>query len=133
MRALLFAILLTGCVPGSFERLPRQDEAERIVWRDLYGMIGDDAPPVEWFVDEDSTVGGCALPGWKVRVMREDSSSSENGGPMVTRRFSETAYAHELMHYATYLRTGDIDAAHWRGDWELADETAKLALWKSDL
>ncbi len=132
MRALLFPLLLSGCVPGSFERLPRQDEAERIVWHELYGEDGT-APPVEWFADDDSTVGGCALPGWKVRVLMYSSISADNGGPMVTRQFSRTTYAHELMHYRTYLRTGDIDAAHWRGDWELADETAPLALWKAEL
>ena len=128
MRALI-ALLLVGC--GSFERLPGQDEAEAIVWYHLYGET-ESPPPVEW-MSKDDTVGGCALPGWKVQVMRNDTTESDNGGPWITRRFSSTAYAHELMHYRTYLETGDIDAAHWRGNWELANETAPKALWDAGL
>jgi hypothetical protein len=125
MRGVVAVVLLAGCA-GSFERLPGQDDAERIVWRELYGEEGD-PPPVEW-LDKDAPVGGYAFPGWKVQVMRNDSTTRTNGGPCVTRYFSETAYAHELMHAHTFNRTGDIDAAHWRGDWELADVTAKRAL-----
>jgi predicted SprT family Zn-dependent metalloprotease len=49
-------------------------------------------------------------------------------GQRVLRAFSGSTYAHELMHYHTYRRTGDVDVGHWRGDWELADETAVKAL-----
>ncbi len=132
MRLALLVTLLTGCAAGSFDRLPRQAEAEAIVWHGLYGEEGD-APSVEWFEDDGSTFGGCALAGWKVRVMRSDSISSENDGPWITRQFSGTRFAHEMMHIHTFNRTGDIDAAHWRGDWELADETAPKALRDAEL
>lgn len=132
MRLLPLALALSGCASGSFTRLPGQDEAERIVWHDLYGE-SNDPPPVEWIDDPDWTIGGLSLPGWKVQVMRKDDVSATNGGPFVTRCFSSTRFAHELMHYHTYLRTGDIDAAHLRGDWDLADQTARQALYDSDL
>ncbi len=132
-RAYLLALLLvSGCVSGSFDRLPRQDEAEAIVWRDLYGEEAA-VPPVEWISDDDWAYGGCALAEWKVQVQRLDTKQRDSGGEWVTRQFSQTAYSHELMHIHTFLRTGDIDAAHWRGDWELAEETARLALWEAGL
>lgn len=129
MRMMLL-LLMAGCASGSFDRRPGQDMAEQIVWRGLYGEDSD-PPPVEWLDDLVSAdAGGITLPGWKVQVTKL------NPGDMLTVEqgaISFTRYAHELMHWHTYLRTGDVDAAHWRGDWELANETAFTALWDAGL
>ncbi len=122
----LFVVLVIGCAPsGTFERLARQDDAERIVWRELYGMLEDAPPPVEWVPScwgNDGTTCGFTWIGWKVQVASHDETM-----PPETE-ISLTRYAHELMHYRTYLKTGDVDAAHWRGDWDLADNAAMDAL-----
>src|SRR5688572_19508572 len=112
---------LSGCSPGTFDRLPGQDRAEQIVWRELYGET-DDPPAVEW-VDGEPPCGSTWL-GWKVRVeIRRD----------LDHPIARSAYPHELMHWHTFNRTGDVDAAHWRGDWELADQGAFKALWAAGL
>lgn len=124
--ALLLLGLAAGCAPsGSFARIPNQDRAEQVVWRDLYGMLDDAPPAVEW-VDgcwgSDGLTCGFTWIGWKIQVALHADYLPEDAP------ISLTTYAHELMHYATYLRTGDVDAYHWRGDWELADQTAVFAL-----
>ncbi len=121
---LVATVMLVGCAAGgSFERITGQDQAEKIVWRDLFGMEDDDPPAVEW-IDScwNDNVCGFTWIGWKVQVAYRDETMPD------VPTISTTRYAHELMHYATYLRTGDVDAYHWRGDWELADDTARNAL-----
>ncbi len=126
--------VLTGCASGSFAPLPRQGEALAVVWNQLYGEAGE-APPVEWMDGSVTAVGetdGMTLPGWKVQVMLYRTTEIKDGVAIV-HDFSESSLSHELMHYRTYLRTGDVDAAHWRGDWKLAGDEAFLALWHEGL
>jgi len=105
------------------------------VWAELYGETHN-PPPIEWidgWVHFPTRTAGLALPGWKIQVSRNDARTRTGSGPFVFRQFSTTKFAHELMHYHTYLRTGDIDAAHWRGEWDLADTVASEVLWNADL
>ncbi len=127
--------LSAGCVSGSFAPLPRQDEAIAIVWNQLYGE-DDDAPSIEWidgWINEDQRVAGMTWPGWKIQVMKCGDVTITAEGERVPTAFSGSTFAHELMHYHTYRRTGDVDVAHWRGDWELADRGAPDALREAGL
>ncbi len=121
----IVVLLLAGCVGGTYDRVPGQDRAEQIVWHDLYGETGD-PPPVEWFPDD-----GGYLPGWKVQCGIEHIISPPDlymPGPGFDCAISGSSFTHELMHYRTFLRTGDVDASHSRGDWDLADNQAFYAL-----
>jgi hypothetical protein len=132
-------LLWSGCVGGTFDRVPGQDRAEQIVWHDLYGEDSD-PPPVEWFHGDGYLPGatgatGLTLPGWKVQVGYRQTTCP--AGVYSTEPFdcsvSGGSLAHEFMHYRTALRTGDVDAAHNRGDWHLADDVAFQALINSRL
>jgi hypothetical protein len=133
----LIACLLAGCTGGTFDKVSGQDLAIEIVWRGLYGETGD-PPPIEWFHGDDvlfdtgtKEVQGWTLPGWKIQVAISHQTCSTNGGEPWDCSISASGLRHELMHAHTYNRTGDIDAAHWRGDWDLADNVAFTALWNA--
>ncbi len=119
-------ILAGGCASGSFERIPGQDEAERLIWNELYGMEGS-APEVEWFwygkeIPGEDAVKGATWPGWKIQV--EISIWEETRMPSRDSPIANSQLAHELMHYRTFVKTGDADPLHFRGDWEMAGEDA---------
>ncbi len=132
----LFVLLAMGCAPtGTFTKVPGQDQAMQIVWRDLYGMLDDDPPEVEWIdggcwgIHNDTC--GFTWIGWKVQVAVTETTCYVNSNDPFDCGISASKFSHELMHYATYLRTGDVDAAHNRGDWNLADWDAVDALQRS--
>lgn len=114
-------LLASGCDVGTFERRPGQDEAERIVWNGLYGMSGH-APPVKWVhkLVLWNGGGGFTLIGSHVEVA--------DGDPDEQFTISATRFSHELMHYAEWVRTGDVDPFHIRADWRMADHDAPAAL-----
>ena len=123
--AYLFAMATTGCAQGgSFAPIDGQDRAMQIVWYDLYEETGD-PPPVEWIPGKcwgaDHDTCGFTWAGSKVQVSRQ---MGYDGYVSI----SVTSFAHELMHYRTFLRTGDVDAYHWRGDWDLADKESVTVL-----
>lgn len=102
----------------------------RIVWHGLYEEAGD-PPAVEWVYADTlvagSRVWGLCFAGWKVQVKWwEAYGTAAPGG--ADGNLSRGFLTHELMHYRTWLRTGDVDPAHWRGDWYMADEVAFYAL-----
>jgi hypothetical protein len=127
MRYLIALLAITGCDSGTFARRHGQDEAERIVWSELYSMRGP-APPVEW-VDHLLWNGrpGYTIIGSRCQVT-EWAPDADVGaifdGHRIMAAISSTSYAHELMHYKTWIETGDVDPFHWRGDWNLADHVA---------
>jgi hypothetical protein len=130
----LVLVLSAGCTGGTLDRVPGQDLADQIVWHGLYGEKG--APPeVEWFHTESGYLPsggphGLTLPGIKVQcgIVPTTCPAGVYSVEPFECSLSGSSYAHELMHYRTYLRTGDVDAGHWRGDWELADSVAFQAL-----
>jgi hypothetical protein len=120
------AALLLGCVPeGDYTPHPQQAEAERIVWREVYGMGWDHPPPpVEWipafFWDvAGHRVSGTTLPGWKVQV-------ASGGADLM--RITGTSYAHELLHWRAWLLLGDADPQHFREDWNVAERAVQAML-----
>lgn len=112
MKVAIVALALAAGCSGSSVPRPGQARALEIVWVHMYGMELGSAPAVEWVAGKDvfAHADGFTYAGWKVVVADKD------GAPI-----SLTAFAHELMHYRTFLLTGDIDAAHWRGDWKIVD------------
>jgi hypothetical protein len=79
---------------------------------------------VEW-IHHVMTGGHCGLTiiGSRVQVVDAEKDSDGYSWPIST-----TDYAHELMHYKTWIETGDVDPFHWRGDWNLADNVAPAEL-----
>jgi hypothetical protein len=121
---LVFAVGGCGVSGGSFAQKPGQAQAVDLVWRQYYGEKGS-PPEVEW-VNEKSLWGdivGFTYAGWKVVVAADDAEICGADGCGDAYRFSSTAMAHEFMHYRTWLRTGDVDPLHYRGDWGLALDT----------
>lgn len=129
MRGISLALLIAGCAPGTFVPRAGQAEAERIVWNNLYGMTGA-APPVEWMLigTLPGGYGGATIIGSHIEVCIGDPATTE-AYPTI----SATAFAHELLHYAEWVRTGDVDALHWRANWDLADRVAPNELGKAGL
>lgn len=142
MRAFGLILLLVGC-GGDFSTRPGQALAERVIWREVYGMTHDDPPPVEWVHDDQvgAGAGGVTLIGWKVRVACRFPTTGQGPCDYPDGALDEwkslpvvaTDYAHELMHWRTWLQTGDVDAFHERGDWSLVDkanDAAAAAVWR---
>jgi hypothetical protein len=116
--AAFIGLVLCGCVEGDFTPKTGQDRALQLVWHELYGM--DSEPPaVEWVHEWEGDFRSHAVCGWKIVVA---------DGPNGILHFSETSFAHELMHCREISRTGDVDAFHYRGDWNLANAEAVDAL-----
>lgn len=113
------ALLLVGCAVGTFDPLPGQAEAERLVWNDMLGMDGA-APPVEWIAKSaDGPLhghDGLTIIGSRVQVVYWEN-----------RLISLTNFAHEMIHYSFWVRTGDVDPQHFRADWSI-EETANYEL-----
>lgn len=127
MRVLLMmTMVLLGCDHGTFDRRTGQDDAERIVWGDLYGMRGA-APPIEW-INHPLLAGkmGFTIIGSRCQVVDASPGQTFDGSDVMP--ISATSFAHELMHYKTWTETGDVDPDHWRGDWNLADNIAAAEL-----
>jgi hypothetical protein len=121
MRHLAALAFITGC--GCYTRLPAQDEAEAIIWYQVYGMT-DLPPPVEWFADWELArdVTGRTLIGWKVQVACGKGDIYGDGCGLPIRL---TAWSHEAMHWRCWLLTGDVDAAHSNCNWSLVDRAAE--------
>jgi hypothetical protein len=117
MRWLTTLLLAAGCQSGSFAPLADQGKAEQIVWRETYGMTNDAPPPVEWITAngwwcaQQDRCNGETFPD-RVQVACGDDCKQS---------IAFTAYAHELLHYRCYLKTGDLDPLHFREDWSLVD------------
>jgi hypothetical protein len=127
-RWLVLAFIIAGCESGTFSRRPGQDRAESIVWNERYGMSGA-APAIEWMSSPLlGGSGGMTWIGWKCQVVESYPDLVPDPLPI-----SGTRYAHELMHYRTWIRTGDVDPLHLRGDWNLADNVAVAALAEAGL
>jgi hypothetical protein len=114
MRFALLLLALTGC--GDFSRLPNQDLAEQVIWREVYGMT-EDPPPVEWVHSSETSPGyqGITLP-WGVRCACRWIAEADGPCDM---RIEQSAYAHELLHWRAWLQLGDLDPLHFREDWNL--------------
>lgn len=117
MRYLAVCFLLTGCGTGTFTYRTEQSKAEQLIWRDLYGMTAD-APPVEWIASAklDDGDAGITLIGWKIQIACGSWAQGDDGCGVPLR---QTPYAHELMHWKSWLETSDVDASHRRADWNL--------------
>jgi hypothetical protein len=124
----LAVLLLVGCGSGSFTPRREQSRAEQIVWRQQYEM-SEPPPPVEWVaaVQLPDGIGGRTLIGWKVQVACGDSAVNAPDEDGCGYPIFQTEYAHELLHWRAWLRTGDVDAMHAREDWS-AVERANTAL-----
>jgi hypothetical protein len=115
MRALAL-MLVAGCQSGSFIPIADQEKAEQVVWRGVYGMT-EECPPVEWIAKngwncaQEWSCTGQAFPDRVQVACGEDCAQS----------IAFTAFAHELLHYRSYLRTSDLDPLHDREDWTLVD------------
>ncbi len=116
MRALVL-FLAASC--GSYDALPRQDEATVIVWQKVYGEQGR-APDVQWIEDLDcadekgfiagrwygepkpsgNCVYGVSWPDWDLVQVA------------IKARFSEGAFAHELYHQHLDNLSGFADPKH---------------------
>jgi hypothetical protein len=128
--------LLVGCgapAGASFARIDRQDEVERIVWRDAYAMAS--APPtVEWIgqfrlncAPDDRGLptgyvmafeGGCFGGHWD-GIAHVALPLAHEPGVIAARPPSQTAFAHEAMHQSLYENQGDADRAHQAPEWVL--------------
>jgi len=120
---LLFLSVSGGCLEsGSFAPKPNQGQAIDLLWHGLYGEEGP-PPPIAW-VDADFLWGN--IEGYtdvsEVRIAARDMEICGTSGAACRLgfRFSSTSFAHELMHYRTWKRTGDLDPLHFRGDWDLS-------------
>lgn len=125
--SLTFVLTAACSVGGSFGYQPGQARAEQLVWREIYSMK-EPCPPVEWFdMDTIEIAGqqedGFTWAGWKIQIATKKSCKC---GLWVT------AFAHELMHYRTWIKTGDVDPFHFRGNWSL-EKDADFAMQMEDL
>lgn len=108
-------LALGGCLPSTYGELPGQVRAEDYVWRQFYQMNLSDLPEVEW-IKADSWgehATGMTWVGWKIQV----ACGNRCDWPI-----ADTALAHELLHWRSWIRTGDVDAFHEREDWVQADD-----------
>jgi hypothetical protein len=128
-KVLALATLLAGCL-GETSRLEGQDETEQLVWIELYGEDDHPPPPVQWvdrYGPDTAPTGSCscwggqALPGQGVWVRYTPRPHSD--API-----GLSSYAHELLHYSTWLHTGDADPLHFRADWSLVTEAQSLLI-----
>ncbi len=132
-KLLPLVIVLAGCIGGTFDKVPGQDDAIKIVWDNLYGMSKYDPPPIEWFhqtrldgddfpllwCDATDCWSGIALPGWKIQV----AIDLELDNPM-----TESSFCHELVHYRSYVLRGDIDVLHKRENYSEWRDKCRTAL-----
>jgi hypothetical protein len=121
-----FALLLVGCAEGDFTPKPGQERAIQLVWHGLFGR-SEVPPPIEWVHAPDvDGYRGRTWPAWKIQVA--DGTFGDDLQPICL-----TSFAHELMHYSEWLRTGDADPLHFRGNWNLVDYDAYLLLAENGL
>src|SRR5262245_23690922 len=120
MRSLVVALCVValGCVDGNFSARAGQAEAVALVWMDMYGMTVEELPAIEWVRTNgwgEPNIIGTTLAGWKIIL----ASGARGDWPLY-----DTGLAHELMHFRTWIQTGDVDPLHFRGDWALANDAA---------
>lgn len=114
----------------SYERLPRQDDAENIVWRQTYGELDHDVPQVQWIKqkdldcapDQNGRFRGFYRWRWYGDVGKSTQCVGgvtwEDWGPFVQNAmpdgetFSTVAFSHELYHAFLHWRDGDGDSDH---------------------
>lgn len=123
-------VLLAGCLGcGSYDALPRQNEATTIVWALTYEKLDGDPPSVQWITQKDLNcgpdhlgvnhaffrgrwygdvghgdhcVGGVTWPDWHLsQVALADGDT-----------FSTSPFAHELFHQYLSDIGGDGDPGH---------------------
>lgn len=128
MKKLLFLFLLTGC--HNFTRIPGQDRAEELVWRDTYGM-SEGPPPIEWVTPPaldcgnrgfwaylNVSAGYTCLWGIYYEIVDYARVSSRTVMTDDPFNISDTAYAHELYHAVLWHRTGNADPDHLNQGWQ---------------
>lgn len=126
MRASILLLALAGCTdhsewdPSVMERIPHQDKAEEIVWRQTYGETSP-PPPIVWLwpsrlqcgCDDPVTGGFCTgfyRQGKCINGMYHPHGIAEVA-VLSGYTFSSTTYAHELYH-AHLERRGARDVNH---------------------
>lgn len=122
-------VLAVGCTPPDdaydcWHGKASQCKAEQIVWGEQYGMMGHDPPDIEWvsgvqcpynenfkhaIIFNWHCIDGVfySVPYYAVIVWHDS--------------FSNTSYAHEMLHAALQHRYGDDDSNHSRIEWKQVD------------
>lgn len=124
----LLLVLLSACT--GYSKIPNQDAAMNIVWRQVYGAVNDDIPSVQWIgqsdldcaPDKDGRFHGFYRWRWYDDVSKSDvcvgGVTWEDWGPFCQvalpdgDTFSHTSFAHELYHAFLHYSQGDGNASH---------------------
>lgn len=127
------ASALASLAPGGvMVKMPHQDEATDLVWRQVYGQRGA-PPPVFWFTDSALNCsggtgfiakdGGCVF-----GVSYSDHVEIAWGGRLVgSGPNGVTPFAHELGHSADRADGGDGDVGH-QGPYFLGGKSSEADL-----
>lgn len=151
--SILCGVMISTCSAATYcaERPPtsatgelkRQTEAVQIVWRDIYGILDHEPPPIEWVPWTKLTYYGRA---WF--AMNTSSGDLNVIGlffpheyriqcalPHRSQPFSKSSLAHELMHAALFKLFGNEDGKHISSNWKAggALEKANHALREAGL
>lgn len=136
----LFCLFIAGCAVGEPPaKIPNQDTALEIVWRDVYGQTAT-PPTILWSMDDcgwtwpDHTIAYCVYggsDGYGGRFYKQEFAINV---PMPTPHhpLSQQPFAHELLHAKQWLE-GIDDPNHTLPEWgELLTE-ANLTLFSVGL
>jgi hypothetical protein len=131
----LCSILAAGCGIGTQERLPKQDEAEAIVWREVFHNHGS-PPEVEWVRDLPCAEGRGFYLGYPGPETMDCVFGVYWNPPYdyarvaIDSSFSASSYAHEFYHAHLRYTTGNSEPQHDGPGWKAGGilEQANTAL-----
>lgn len=126
--AWLVLLVLLGACSAKPLSLPGQEAAIRVIWHGVYAQKGP-PPAIHWVLSKDldclshegffvrRMMNGPLVPLCVAGVYWHELYAAQVAWPNGTQRFYQTALAHELLHAAINVVTGNPDPDHQHEWW----------------